>query len=108
MKRFARRKALERSTRETAKRKHWGGAREKPPRKSTETKRRRNRQGKALGRSCDGANRRAEPPSTVTGKRKADRRAEEQEPKQKGNALREMGREERTAGRLRKKQDGRG
>lgn len=44
----------------------------------------------------------------MTGKRKADRRAEEQEPKQKGNALREMGREERTAGRLRKKQDGRG
>ena len=76
--------------------------------KSAGTERGRNRQGKALGQSCDGANRRAEPPSAVTGKRKTDRRAEEQEPKQKGNALREMGREERTAGRLRKKQDGRG
>ena len=76
--------------------------------KSAGSRRERNRQGEALGRSCDGANRRAEPPSTVTGRRKADRRAEEQEPKQKGNALREMGREERTAGRLRKKQDGRG
>ena len=100
--------ALGRSARETAEEKRWDEARKKPPGGSAGTERKRNRRGKARERSCDGANRRAEPPSTVTGKRKADRRAEKQEPKQKGNALREMGREERTAGRLRKKQDGRG
>ena len=88
-------KALGRSERETAKGKHWDDAR-KPPRESAGAKLRRSE------------SQSAEPPSAAIGKRKADRRAEEQEPKQKGNALREMGREERTAGRLRKKQDGRG